>query len=59
MTARDRYKLACIMRRAAAMWRLPAHPAAWPDWMTPEKRQQMAENFDQYAAEIEPRRASI
>jgi hypothetical protein len=56
MSPKERWKFACVLRHAANVISLPAHPAMWPDWMTPEKRQQIAAHFTEGARLIEPTR---
>lgn len=34
-------------------FRLLALPNVWPEWMTPEKRRSMADNFEQFSIEID------
>lgn len=53
MTDEDIRDLSMRLSDAAAKFRLPALPGVWPDWMTPEKRRSMADNFDQYSLEID------
>jgi hypothetical protein len=42
-----------LLRLNAAKFRLPALPGAWPEWMTAEKRRDMAANFEQYSIEVD------
>lgn len=56
MSPRERWKLAEMMRHAANVLSLPAHPETWPDWMTPERRAAMVADFLEGAAFVEPRR---
>jgi hypothetical protein len=49
----ERQELASLLRYNANRFRLAALPSAWPDWMTPEKRLSMADNFERYALEFD------
>ena len=53
MTDEDIKDFSRLLQHNAAMFRLPALPGVWPDWMPPEKRRSMADNFAQYALEID------
>lgn len=53
MTEDDIRDFSRLLQHNAALFRLPALPNVWPEWMTPEKRRSMADNFDQYAIEID------
>jgi hypothetical protein len=55
-TPRERFKLAQLMRHTANVISLPAVGETWPDWMTPERRIEMATAFRQWAEIIEPKR---
>lgn len=52
MTNEEIREFADMLSHAAENFRLPALPGVWPDWMTPEKRRSMADNFDQYSLDI-------
>lgn len=54
MTAREWAELIDLLRYNAARFRLPALPDAWPEWMTAEKRLQMANDWERIAIELEP-----
>ncbi len=45
MTKQDWKETADQFRYAARVIALPALPTAWPDWMTYEKRREMAERL--------------
>lgn len=49
----ERWQLSSQLRYNANRFRLPALPNVWPDWMTAEKRQSMADNFEDYAAHLD------
>lgn len=53
MTEEDLRDFSRLLSENAAKFRLDALPGVWPDWMTPEKRRSMADNFDQYSLEID------
>lgn len=53
MTDDDLREFSRLLRLNAKKFRLPALPGAWPAWMTSEKRRSMADNFDQYAIEVD------
>jgi len=53
MTPEDWQRLIELLRYDAALFRLPALPTAWPDWMTQEKRLSMANCFEACADEAE------
>ncbi|MGB5905759.1 MAG: hypothetical protein WBH00_23210 [Xanthobacteraceae bacterium] len=55
LTEPEQRELVDLLRWNAARFRLPALPATWPEWMTPEKRQAMADRFDNAATELEQR----
>jgi hypothetical protein len=47
--------LASKLYHGADVMRLPAHPALWPDWMTKEKRYEMATSFENRLLNLEQR----
>ncbi len=51
--ADDLREFSRLLQLNAAKFRLPALPGAWPEWMTAKKRREMADNFEQYAAEVD------
>lgn len=53
MTREDLEDFSRLLLHNAACFRLPALPGVWPDWMTPQKRREMAANFEQYALEVD------
>ena len=52
MTQREWLEFEMMLVNAANLFRLPAIHA-WPDWMTPEKRIEMANHFEEIARDIE------
>lgn len=55
LTVEERRKLTQQLRYNANRFRLPALPNVWPEWMTPEKRQSMADNFEDCANYLDGR----
>lgn len=53
MTRSDYRTLAMNLGHAANVMRQLAHPMTWPDWMTPQRRAEMADHFEQYQIEID------
>lgn len=53
MTDEELVEFSRLLRLNAAKFRLSALPGAWPEWMTLEKRQSMADNFERYAVEVD------
>ena len=53
MTNEDLEEFSRLLRLNAQKFLLPALPGVWPEWMTPEKRRDMAANIEQYAIEVD------
>lgn len=53
MTNEDLEEFSRLLRLNAARFRLSAIPGTWPEWMTTERRRDMAANFEQYAIEVD------
>ena len=53
MTRAEYRELAQHCGHAANVMRQLAHPLTWPDWMTQERREEMAANFERYQIEID------
>lgn len=53
VTGEDLRDFSRLLQINAARFRLPALPGTWPEWMTPEKRRDMAANFEQYSIEVD------
>jgi hypothetical protein len=53
MTNEDLQDFSRLLQHNANLFRLSALPGTWPEWMTPQKRREMAANFEQYAIEVE------
>lgn len=52
MSRQDECVLASKMSHAADVLSVDALPGGWPDWMTPEKRRDLAASFGRQANEI-------